>query len=38
MIKKFFKAILDSITDAQMRKAERVLACYKKNGSIGGYQ
>jgi hypothetical protein len=38
MIKRFFKSIIDSITEAQMRKAERMLACYKKNGSLGGYQ
>jgi hypothetical protein len=37
-IKQTLKSILDFITEAQMRRAERVLACYKKNGSLGGYQ
>jgi len=35
MIKNFFKSFIDFITDAQMRRAEQVLAYYKKNGTLG---
>jgi len=37
-IKSFLRSVLFYIEDAQMRQAERILACYKKNGSLGGYQ
>jgi hypothetical protein len=37
-IKQTLKSFVDFITEAQMRRAERVLACYKKNGSLGRWR
>jgi len=37
-LQNIIQSFLAFVEDAQMRRAERVLACYRKNGTLGTWE